>query len=674
MASGRMDQSHRQIREQKLFIPHFLTDGERAVIRRLLAIEKVWWDRWKNGPTEEHWCMRGEDAFWEEKVEGLDETMVRLAIDMRGYFYETEDGGSEEIGWVPAERIVSWEQGVVPTAINWFMERFFGASLFGYGLYFYYQCATNMLVVGGRGSGKTKQVAMAMAAWCSLHPGQNWIHYGYTLEQAKAAFTNIIELGMERIPQGDQTQETAPLSWTEVFMAVGGIRESPYPRLKFRRWDNYDPGNTIDIRPLNPQLGATRTRSGNCARCSIDECTTDVEDENVLAVAEATVRGPNPWRLKQMSQEERERARVLLTLSAQMERDSWNATDHPNYPRYEAVQAKLDVFGLTRHLGRIRTGNSGPGNWIKRRQVMAGEDPRGQSFYRVAFSENPYLTSEDRKALIATYPDPEQALVELYALEPMGQGNWFAAGKLRQCRNPKLDELNRAKRHEPGYDWQEWMGHVVRWSLPYEAGYKYVLGADPGTGRVPDRDSWNVQVWRFKLDRPLAELVYWQWGNIIKIQGSWAPFMECLDEARRRYRIHRDDCIVGVGGQEAGILEATYGAGQAVSAVSMTGHYKPTLANYARELTGHIYARWPEELRDLTVQLSNWQILDKQLVQDTVMAFFAASFRLYHYFHGFLVAREQEMIEQPATYYENYWAGRRRGYNRRDATRRATLK
>ena len=666
--------SDRLLQEQKMFIPAFLTEGERETIRRLLAIEQVWWRTWKEKPPTEHWSIRGEDAFWEEPVPGLEtETVVKLAIDMRGYYYQDAKGNQVEIGWVPAERIVSWEQGVVPTAINWFTERFFGVSLFGYGLYFYYQTSTNLLVVGGRGSGKTKQVALAAAAWCSLHPGQNWIHYGFTLEQGKAAFNSIVELGQERIPVGDQTQESAPLSWSEVFVATGGIRESPYPRIRFKRWDHFDPGNTYDVRPLNPQLGATRTRSGNCARCSIDECTTDIEDENTLAVAEATVRGPNPWRLRQLSREEREQARTLLTLSAKMERDGWHDSEHPSYLRYESVQKALDKYGLTRHLGRIRTGNSGPWSWINRRQVMATDNVRAQNFYRVAFSENPYLTSEDRAALIATYPDPEQAMVELYAMEPMGQGNWFAVGKLRLCRSRKLDELNRQHRNQSDYDFEEWMGHLVAWSLPWEKGYKYVLGADPGTGRVPDRDSWNIQVWRFKLDRPLAELVFWRWGNVIKVQGTWTPFLDVLDEARRRYHIPREDAVVGVGGQEAGILEAAYGNNREVSAVSMAGSNKMTLANYARELTGNLYVRWPDELRALSVQMSNWAPQDKLLTQDTVMAFIAASFRLYHYFYGFLVAKEQEQAqeEQKSTFYDMAW--RRGGTSRRSATRRATL-
>jgi len=661
--------------KKKQFIPELLSPDELKMIRWLLAIERVWWDRWREDPHN-HWVFRGEDGYWQEEI--IPEHNIKstnLAIDMRGYYYDDGFGNTREIGWVPAERIVSWERGVVPSAINWFAERFFGLSLFGYGLYFYYQCRTNLLVVGGRGSGKTKQVAISAAIWCSLHPGENWIHYGYTLEQAKVAYYAILEHGSERIPKAGEPLEEAPLSWFEVFVNPKGTRESPLPRIRFNSWDPYDPGNTLEFKPLNPQLGATRTRSGNCARCSIDECTTDIADEGVIAIAEATVRGVNSYRLRQLPAHQRQQAQKLLVMANRLEKEAKD-DDPDKVAQYQAILKELASYRVTRHLGRIRTGNSGPFSWIQRRSALARTQPTLQAFYRIPFTENPYLTAADKASLLANYPEPEQARVELYALEPMGLGSWFLASKVRACTSKELSELNEANRHLHDYDYHAWLGHVTQWSLPYKPGYKYVIGADPGTGKVPDRDSWNVQVWRFRYEEPIAKLVSWAWGNIGRATGSWQPFLNTLQLAKSRYLVQPDDVIIGVAGPELGIIEAAYGSGNQVSTFVLSQQSKFLAANYARELVGNGLVSWPEDLTDFSIQLSNWDPDDRELNQDAVMAFFAASYKLYYYLHGFIptttarpsVAPE---VEEHRPYYDTvspYYLIARR-FNRRRAVR-----
>lgn len=657
----------------EMYIPELLTEDELNEIRRILAIEKVWFGSWKNEPREKHWYLRGEDGFYVESVGSTGETRTKLAIDMRNHLYERVDGSMVPIGWVPAERIVPWQRGVVPTAINWFTTRYFGKALFHYGLYFYYQLQPFLLVVGGRGSGKTLQVALAAGAWISLHPGENWIHYAYTLEQAKILYQVLYSLGRERV--GGISEKDAPLSWFETFVAPNGYRESPYPRIQLRKWDAADPGNQIDIRPLNPSSDAQQTRSNTCARCSIDECTTQIEDERVIAIAEATVRGPNEWRLAQLDPQERNKVQDLLLLSSELEREGWNDPENPNYERYLSIQQTIDEYGLGRHLGRIRTGNRGTASWIPRRQQMAAQQPEIQGFYVVPFTINPFLTRADREALLATYPDPEQAEVELYAREPLGMGTFFPISKLKRCESKVMNEL--VSPAKEGTYMNEWGGYVVEWRIPWEPGYTYVLGGDPGTGRVPDRDSWNVQVWRLPNDGPPAELCYFKWGNLVKISGSWKPFMESLEEARTEYRILPEDTIIGVGGQEKGILEATYGellkggASNFVTAVSTAAGNKMMLANFARELVGAAFLRWPSDIHALTMQCSNWEPQDdKGVPQDTVMALTSAAYRIYWYFSGFL---NRASREEAAEKYASGGKHRRPVANRAVISRRRTL-
>lgn len=233
------------------YITENLSLLELEEIHRLWAIERVWWKRWHNSEdVTTHWSQRGEDGWYDQNIELLGMTISKRVrvIDMQEERYFDPIAKEERtIGWVPCERILPWKPGVTPSAINWFIKRFFGRELFGYQLYFYYLCQSNMLLVGGRGSAKTVGLALAAATWVSLHPGQSWAHFAYTGSQAMELYREIDDLGSQRYPIMGEDYASAPASWVDCFVA--NSTASPYGLIKMKPWQPGDPGTELIIRP-----------------------------------------------------------------------------------------------------------------------------------------------------------------------------------------------------------------------------------------------------------------------------------------------------------------------------------------------------------------------------------------------------------------------------------------
>lgn len=666
MARGSKNLSRSMAANTAKKIPDVLTRQEMEEIAYIMAVEKVWFDAWKENP-ENHWIFRGEDGHGEHEVEVFDFKEIKevLYIDMRGHHYALpamaeEEVQYKEIGWVPAERVVPWKPGVVPRVINLFVERWFGVGLFGYGLYFYYLCQPFMQLIGGRGSGKTTQIALASIAWIALHPGENWVHFAYTLEQAKLSYQIVSQLGKESTMEAGGTTGADGRSFFDIWVQPGGFRESPYPRIQIRSWNKYDPGNTIDYRPLNPSHGSAQNRSFSCARASLDEVTRDVDDENVLAVAEGTVRGPNMVKLKQLPTEDKRRVHDLMQIQQKLENLGYDDPESENYHRYKAVIQEIDAYGLSRHGGRIRLGNKGTAPWIEERERMSEEFPQLQYAETVPFFVNPWLSASDRRNYLENFRDPDQAREELLGISSEGSGNFFTVGTLRRAESAKLSELYR----QHG-DFKKWSGYTYQGSIPWEPGYSYVICSDPGTGRIPYRNAYIVMAWRMYMDRAGAELVYFDWGGVAKPANSWRPFLNSLELARVSYKVQPLNCTVCVGGTEEGILEARFSAIvndqidytwdgsdeerdiishlQYVNPVHLTGSSKFTAANLTREMLGYGWLHVPDEFASFRNQFTGWDANnDKKIAQDIVAAVFGGAKLMYSYMSNFLEKKEED--------------------------------
>ena len=661
----------KNVQAVKRYVTDRLTPDELSQIDRLHAVEDVWFGRWadiidNDGDPETHWCYAGEDGHRTRRVELLGSVIEReeLLIDMRGNTYvDSQTGETIDIGWVKAERIIPWERGVVPTTINWFINRFFGVELFGYQLFFYYQTTPKIMIVGGRGSAKTRGLALTMAAWTALHPGEAWAHFAYQGSQALEAYNGITELGEDRIPGIGQSEKDAPFSFFEVFVKSNKL--SPYAQIDFIPWDIYDSGNKILFRPLGHRHGGTSARSMSVQRASLDEVTHDLPDKNVISVVEGTIRGMNEYWIKRLPENMKKTYREASILMKDLDETSRKRplTDD-EAEMLKRIKVMFRKYRITTHLGAIRTGNRGPYLWVDEDLQYSLDNP-GEMYARVvSYLINPHLDYKARRTLEATYPDPIIARTELFAERAIGSGGWFNVSHLLAAESQQMDEKMNAQLalDVPGYSKQMYGANLTHWQMPYRRGMIYVLGSDPGTGMVPRRDSWNVQVWELDMsdeDNPKARLVFFRWGNTFKrATGSWGPYLAAQAEAIEIYKIPRHNAIVQVGGQERGVLEAAYGARQKVNAVNVTTAKKASWANWTRQLIAGGYLNWPRSASSLTSQLSDWQMKDEKLIQDLVMGLFAASSMIFKYFERFISSEEEEE-EEVQTYHKRN-LGRRR--------------
>lgn len=629
----------RPIADAPRFLHNSLSEQELYEIHRLWGIERAWWRAWRNDP-DKHWSLRGEDGWYEEEIEGFSGVtrVVRRAINMTdSLFFNPRTNQEESIGWVTVERILPWAPGVVPTSINWFTQRYFGTELFGYQLYFYYLCQPSMLLVGGRGSAKTKGLALVAATWVSLHPGQSWAHFAYTQAQAMEAYAEIEDLGSLRFPSEHDPDVLMP-SWVETF--VKSKTTSPHGHIRIHPWRQGDPGAELLFRPLGQATRATTARSIDVRRTSIDECTYDVEDTNVLSVAEATARGTNTvvesWLPKELRAKVRHSKRIMAQLD---ERRRANLITDEELQTLNRIEDEFFELGISCQLSSIRTGNRGAFPWIDASLQHAVDAPRDHWAATVSFLINPHLDSTARAKLLSTYDDELEARVELYAERPLGRGLWFTAGVLARCEDTSIsDEMAAGLGGVGDYAYERFGPHTVLWRMPYNKELFYVLGCDPGTSMVPLRDAWSVLVWEVDMRTfPRARLACLRWGNTARKQrGSWNPFLEAVREEIERYHIFPQNVVIQVGGQEAGIAETAWGKGQSVSIVKMTQQTKAQMANYARQLMSHRFLRWSPQCADLSAQLSNWEFNDRDIPQDLVMAVFAASWSLFSYFNAFI--------------------------------------
>ena len=394
-------------------------------------------------------------------------------------------------------------------------------------------------------------------------------------------------------------------------------------------------------------------------RTSIDECTYDVDDPNILAIAEATARGTNTVFESWLSPADRVEVReAKILLSKLDEKSRYIPLSENEQMMMETIEHRFRDLGITCQLSSIRTGNRGAFPWIDDLLTKADEHPEKQFAATVSFLINPHLDRVAREKLVAAYDDEVVARTELYAERPMGRGNWFSPGVIAGCESAQLSaKMALGLTNEvSGYIMERYGSHLIHWQLPRDSSCFYVLGGDAGTGMVPFRDSWIVLVFAVNLDERTAHLAGLQWGNTSQRQrGSWNPFIQALEGMVKHFNISAQNTILQVGGPESGIAETLWGAKRIVSTVRINETTKGQMANYTRQLMSYRFLQWPKEAADLSIQSSDWSFNDHKLNQDLVMALFAASWIMFQYFHQFIPVEDGHdgLNYQPKHYYQN---------------------
>ncbi len=163
-----------------------LTESEWNVVALQRVIETFWFKNpkgWWDGPDGfgPHPLLGVQAPYLH--YPGIRDAMIAAGID---------DAYLPASDYILAEYVHhSQKPRCVPVAINGFIELFFGVhyTLFGHQLGMYYSPQRYNIIVGGRGSGKTVPVAIIMAIWTALHPGEPWLHAALSLDQAKKAYS-----------------------------------------------------------------------------------------------------------------------------------------------------------------------------------------------------------------------------------------------------------------------------------------------------------------------------------------------------------------------------------------------------------------------------------------------------------------------------------------------------
>lgn len=530
--------------------------------------------------------------------------------------------------WLLAEYVhESQMPRCTPTAINGFIELYLGAhnTLFGHQLAMYYSPQRYNLVVGGRGSGKTRPAAIVMMIWTALHPGEPWLHVALSLDQAKKAYQGILDLAAHRHYRSDGT--LTPRTFAEVF--IQDRREFPQPDIYYRPWDEHDggevagkqmAGNVIMFRPLGDE-DLERLRSTEAGNASGDEILREIPDEKTIRHVRGCLRGLNPWLLAHLPDQRRQRIGQLQQLIGIANVQNDKAT-------IERCEAELGDMGVARPKRFFGIGNSGEPEWVWEVMDLAEDDPRYAWFIQVSMYDNIRLSPDDRAALEEAWgTDPESRQVELLGRRPLGLGTEI---------DPEL--LTSAVRHGLGGQVvQEHRAYgAVHYAKPPTAGHYHIIAGDPGKGRLPNRNAWCVMALDFTAHP--AEIVFFQMGNLGARSKTYKPYLDAYRHAVKSYpTVSPADVIYDNGGQQSGMHEVILeelkqdAGGETIygNPQDMTNSMKYQAANWLIDLLRKGAVVMPE-LRILIRQVSNWTLPDKKLAQDAAMALFMIVNRAYY--------------------------------------------
>jgi hypothetical protein len=561
---------------------------------------------------------------------GIRQAMINAGVDEP--YLPTGD-------WLLAEYVHSSQMPrCVPTAINGFIELFFGAhyTLFGHQLGMYYTPQRYNVIVGGRGAGKTIPMAIMMMVWTALHPGEPWLHVALSLDQAKKAYNAILEFAGKRHYRSDGSLTTR--SFADAF--IQDKREFPQTDIYFRPWDEHDggevggkqqSGNTIMFRSLGDE-DLERLRSTEAGEGSGDEVLREIEEQKTINHIRGCLRGLNPWLLAHLPQEKRQRINEL------QQRIGFGTVTGDD-ALVKSCEAELQAMGVDRLKRFFAIGNAGEPDWVWEVMDLADDDPRKAWFIQVSMYDNIRLSPDDRAALEEAWgSDPEARQVELLGRRPLGLGTEIDPALLIQATRRDLGGT--VLQEHPAYG-------MIQYVKPAVEGHFHIIAGDPGKDKLPRRNSWCVIV--MDVTASPAEIVFFQMGNLGSRSKTYVPYTNAYGFAASNYpTLSPYDMIYDNGGQQSGMHEVLLGsmrnsesaaeveirkridtAGFYGNPYDFSNSMKYTAANWLIDVLRKGALVMPD-IRILIRQVSNWTLPDKKLAQDAAMTLFMIIHRAYY--------------------------------------------
>jgi hypothetical protein len=514
----------------------------------------------------------------------------------------------------------------IPTAINAWVWHYFRTNLFPWHLAVYYCPVPEVTIHGGRGSGKTTGIALAMAAYHTLHPGEDWLHVSVTKDQAQLSYTSIINFGAQGL-------------FNTRF--VSDMVRSPFPEIRLRRWSAADPGTTFRFRSIGADDNIDRLRSFEIGTATVDEAFRLVPNPNTYPQLRGCLRGFNRVLLSLLPPEDR----------VQVEAAVQTALTAANEPARIKAGKELDKLVQKFHLEKrglmALYGNAGPHDWEWQRHDRARTDPKHYFSYTTSTWDNPTITERQREDMARQFGDNKDMLmVEMYGRRPMNLGSVFPGAHLRACMD--LDARPKAlamqEEHVPGWVLREHVEYgCFHYEEPPDPTRRYVVGADPGSGVSPMRNKWVIGV--FDVTEKPARLVYFEMGHVnLRSAGDFRPFWARLKRVRDLYPMTTGDLWVDSTGVQKGMTQLAMPEDLAVVAVSFVGD-KLVLIN---KLIGifNAYAIRIPDIPQLVIEIGNYERDDKELNQDCVSMMICAAGAMWQYLGLDYVPTKAEEAEE----------------------------
>ena len=492
----------------------------------------------------------------------------------------------------------------IPSNINLAMQYFFGLALLPKQLQAYYCPIDDVCIHGGRGSGKTVALALSNALWTALHPGNNWLHVSPSLDQAIISFKSILQWG-----ETGRFLKTFIRHW----------REAPSPTLYFKRWDDNDPGSEAQFRSIG-QNPMELLRSFEAGRVTTDEAFRTQTTDGPYRVLSGMLRGTNNY-VKNAKPH----------LKTKYDEMAMNVALEINPLKRKALQEEMDRFaeenGLTKETRMMLFGNVGAYTWEWQRFEWGLRNPDKRWSVRWTSDDNPYYTERQKDLVRRQFrDDPDGLAVEMEADKPKATGDVFTSDHTMLLFDGDLDfqAIEAVDANKEGWIWQMHQEYgLVRYAKPAEPGAVYVVGGDPGAGRVPHRNKWVNIVARLS-PRPF-EICYFNTGNLtLAGQGSIDPWIADAQWILRSYPMMEGGFAAEAGGTQKNVHQVVWPENLKIVPLSMA-HMKAQLIMQAQLMLQRGMYVSPN-IALLERELLSYDHNDRKLDQDTVMAFLALTF------------------------------------------------
>lgn len=450
---------------------------------------------------------------------------------------------------------------------NIFLDYYFGVQLQPHQLYMAHMQQPSLLLLGGRGSGKTYGFIWKYVWLATVMPDLRVLWGSYSADQAAIPFYDVAypsllasERFMKFLPEGEKS-----------------LKRKPHPQIQIKVPGTKLPMSTITFKTIG--MGANTKRGFTLDIIHYDEAGLE-NNEKVITTLRPAMRGRR-WngdpRLAQL-------AVSTTPTSAEWLREWWNRATNQDHPDY---------------------------------------DPKKYFALKVSSSANTALTPEQLEAF-AMDMTPEEQQVELQADFPEYTGTDFSPAVVNLCQDRTLNQevVDAIEEKRTGYDILTIARTgIVKYVKPAVPGRKYILAGDPGMGNPPYRNAPCVMVWDV-TERPY-ELVcfYWVFGN-----GSYKPFFNRYEWALDYYQ-PLFAVFDSTGTQRA--MDELYfeDRNRIVEGLNLQSE-KSAMLNAAKILMQRGDLRFPY-IQGLRLQLLNYkQEEDKKIAQDLVVTLAMAAWKM----------------------------------------------